>query len=176
MLFPNGKNHLHDKRSTKLTDQQYFDQRIRNSDSRFVDNTGYVYAAAAYLEKKQLQRNIDISYRRGTQTTNKKGEKTYKLTDAYSVFDKITNTPKYWQTAKYEMLARLDNDGPFQFFFTLSCADTKWDENFSSLLHKKGFTLQYEMTDTKSITYVSDKHGDKITFLTKKLSHPYMNL
>ena len=76
MLFPNGKNHLHDKRSTKLTDQQYFDQRIRNSDSRFVDNTGYVYAAAAYLEKKQLQRNIDISYRRGTQTTNKKGEKT----------------------------------------------------------------------------------------------------
>jgi hypothetical protein len=123
MFFPDGKNHLDSEQNSNLTDQYYFVQRIRNMDSRFVNNTGYVYAAAAYLEKKQLQRNINISYRRGTQTSDVGGLKSYKLDDAYSVFEKVTNTPKYWQTAKYEMLARLDNDGPFQFLFTLSCAD-----------------------------------------------------
>ena len=122
-------------RSFHYYDWYYFVQRIRNADTRFANNAGYVYAAAAFIEKKQLQRNINISYRRGKQVTNANGVKSYKLDDSYSVFEKVTNTPKYWQTAKYEMLARLDNDGPFQFFFTLSCADTKWDENFSSILH-----------------------------------------
>ena len=32
------------------------------------------------------------------------------------------------------MIAKLDNLGPFQLFFTLSCADMRWDENFGSIL------------------------------------------
>ena len=114
------------------------------------------------LKKKQLQRNINISYRRGKQVTNANGIKSYKLDDSYSVFEKVTNTPKYWQTAKYEMLARLDNDGPFQFFFTLSCADTKWDENFSSILHSQGYKVSYEVTEDSMKTYVEYKNGDQI--------------
>ena len=56
-------------------------------------------------------------------------------------------TPKYWKQAKYEMLARLDNLGPFQFqlFFTLSCADMRWDENFAAVLLEKGFETNYHV-------------------------------
>ena len=110
-----------------------------------------------------MQRNVNLSFRRGKKTTNKEGENTYQLHDAYTVFDKITNTPKYWQTAKYEMLARLDNYGPFQFFFTLSCADTKWDGNFSSLLREKGYKITYEFeSEGQSKTYVTNKKGNRL--------------
>ena len=71
------------------------------------------------------------------------GERTYSLEDGFSVFDRVSSTPAYWKTTKYEMLAKLENLGPFQFFWTLSCADSRWDENFSSLLIDFGITIHY---------------------------------
>ena len=102
-----------------------------------------------------MQSNINISYLRGKETRSPDGISTFHLEDGFSVFDKISNTPKYWKTAKYEMLARLDNLGPFQFFFTLSCADMLWDENFSTILRKLGRTIEYEVSsDGTEITWV----------------------
>ena len=39
------------------------------------------------------------------------------------------------------MIAKLDNFGPFHFFYTLSCADMRWDENFTSILKEKGYNI-----------------------------------
>ena len=58
----------------------------------------------------------------------------YSLDDPYSVLDNSPGTPRYWQKKKYELIARLENLGPFTFFSTLSCADKRWNENFTSLL------------------------------------------
>ena len=41
------------------------------------------------------------------------------------------------------MIARLDNLGPFQLFFTLSCADMRWDENFAAILLERGYEIDY---------------------------------
>ena len=153
MKHPDGGNGLHQKRERKLTDQYYFVQRMRNTDTRFSTDPAYVFAAAAYLEKKQLQRNVNVSYQRGKQVKAANGVSTFHLEDGYSVFGNIKNTPKYWKTAKYEMLAKLDNLGPFHFFFTLSCADLRWDENFSSILRKLGITVEYEARDDGTDTY-----------------------
>ena len=131
---------------------------MRNKDTRFSTDPAYAFAAAAYLEKKQLQANINVSYQRGRESRSQDGKSTYHLEDGFSVFDKISNTPKYWKTAKYEMLARLDNLGPFQFFFTLSCADMRWDDNFSSILRKLGVKIRYEIgDDEKPETWVIDE-------------------
>ena len=43
------------------------------------------------------------------------------------------------------MLAKLDTLGPFHFFFTLSCNDQQWDENFSSILRKLGMNIVYKI-------------------------------
>ena len=75
----------------------------------------------------------------------KTSQNTYSLEDGFSVFDKIKNTPAYWKQTKNEMLSKLDNLGPFQFFFTLSCAATRWSENFSSLIRRLGIKVSYEM-------------------------------
>ena len=46
------------------------------------------------------------------------------------------------------MIARLENLGPFQWFFTLSCADKNWDENFSSLIRERDIEIEYEVSET----------------------------
>ena len=58
---PDGTNGKDEDRKTRLTDQSYFIQRIVNKDKRFARSPAYIYAAVAYIEKKQLQRNIHIS-------------------------------------------------------------------------------------------------------------------
>ena len=45
------------------------------------------------------------------------------------------------------MMAKLDNEGPFQFFFTLSCADKLWYENITSVLEAKNVKIIYEFDD-----------------------------
>ena len=59
--------------------------------------------------------NVGISFKRGRPNAN--GQ--YTLDDPFSVLDNIPGTPKYWQKRKWEMIARLENLGAFQIFFTL---------------------------------------------------------
>ena len=62
---PDGKFGLHFKRKVRLTEQQYFCQRILHKDGRFARSPGYIFAAAAYIEQKQLMRQANISFMRG---------------------------------------------------------------------------------------------------------------
>ena len=140
-LHPDGENSLNSNRDKKLSEQDYFIQRILNKDTRFAKNPAYVFAASAYVEKKQIQRNTGVSYIRGKSNVEENGTKTFSLNDPYSVLDNIKNTPKYWQKARYELIARLENLGAFNFFFTLSCADMWWPENFVEVLKDK--TVKY---------------------------------
>ena len=41
------------------------------------------------------------------------------------------------------MIAKLENLGPFHLFWTLSSADSRWDENFSSILVDLGVSVHY---------------------------------
>ena len=66
----------------------------------------------------------------------------------------MKNTPKYWKKAKYEMIPRLDNLGPFQLFFILSCADMRWSENFAAILNEKGYEINYERTSKDEDGYM----------------------
>ena len=58
------------------------------------------------------------------------------------------------------MIAKLENLGPFHIFFTLSCGDTRYDENFSSFLVENGYTMEYiRNEDGSSQTIVKSKDG-----------------
>ena len=107
-----------------------------------------MYAAVAYIEKKQINRNINLVGTRGKKVSNDKGGQTFELADGYRVLEDIKMTPNYWKKAKYEMIARLDNLGPFQLFFTLSCADMRWNENFAAILLERGYEIDYTQTHT----------------------------
>ncbi len=66
------------------------------------------------------------------------------LEDGFSVFDKIPGTPRYWQQRRYDMIAKIEQLGAFQFFFTLSLADRRWKENFVSILTQNGVPVSFE--------------------------------
>ena len=167
----NGKDH---QRQVRLTDQNYFIQRICNTEKRFARSPAYVYAAVAYLEKKQLQRNVNIANTRGKEVINENGEKEYVLEDGYRVLDNIKNTPKYCKQAKYEMLAKLDNLGPFHLFFTLSCADMRWDENFGAILQDKGWDVKYTlMKDDEDNWEPLWKQEKTMKWIINQLSNSY---
>ena len=142
---PNGSNGKDEDRTAKLTEQSYFIQRVLNKDDRFARCPAYKYSAVAYLEKRQLQRNINISGTRGKMINHNSGDITYELNDEYTVLEDIKNTPRYWKKVKNEMNAKLENLGAFQLFFTLSCADLRWEENFAAILHDRGLSLVYSV-------------------------------
>lgn len=139
------KKILHASRKIDISDQDYFTQRIMNRDFRFANTSAFIFAAVAYIEAKQIRRNMGISFKRGTARRDDNGDVIYSLSDPYSVLENVKNTPKYWQKARYELIARLENLGPFTFFFTLSCADLRWPENFSALL--KDVVVSYDATN-----------------------------
>ena len=56
------------------------------------------------------------------------------LADPYRVLEKSPGTPIYMRTKKFELIARLENLGPFNLFFTLSCGEKRYNENFTPLL------------------------------------------
>ena len=88
----------------------------------------------------------------------KSGGVSYELQDSFRVLEGIKNTPKYWKTAKYEIIAKIENFGAFQFFFTLSCADMRWTSNFAPLLLDMHYKLNYSIE--------LNKHGHWETKIT----------
>ena len=162
---PDGSGGKDYERNTRLTDQYFFIQRICNLEQRFARSPAYMYAAIGYLEKKQLQRNINMVNTRGKEVVDEMGGKAYVLEDGYTVLDDIKGTPRYWKKTKYEMIAKLDNLGPFHLFFTLSCADMRWDENFASILQEKGFQIRYNIIkddeDNWDVLVEAKKRGDE---------------
>ena len=175
-LLPDGKFGLHFKRKSRLTDQQYFEQRILNKDNRFAKSPGYIFAAAAYIEQKQLSSRANISFMRGKKTVNSEGTNQYELDDAFTTFEGVRNTPKYWQKVKYEMIAKLENLGPFHMFFTLSCGDSRYDENFSTFLVENGYILEYLVKDDATIeTIVKMVDGRRIVKSLNKFLEEDLN-
>ena len=164
---PDGSNGKDQERKARLTDQNFFIRRICNVEQRFSRSPAYMYAAIGYLEKKQLQRNINLANTRGKEVIGEKGEKAYVLEDGYRVLDNIKNTPRYWKQAKYEMIAKLDNLGPFQLFFTLSCADMRWEENLGSILQDKGWDVKYTLKKD------SEDNWDNVIEARKSITDDY---
>ena len=122
-LDPKMENYMNCERKVRLTNLQYIEQRIFNVNPRYANCLSWLYAAVGLIEMKQLTNNISISMQRGVKMTREDGRTEYKLESAFTVLENIKNTPKYWSKLKMILLAKLDNLGPFHFFFSLSSAD-----------------------------------------------------
>ena len=73
-------------------------------------------------------------------------------------FKKIKGSDVYWKETKMEMIAALEQLGPFHIFFTLSCADKRWTENFTTILALKGHTISYVPSASSSDMTFSEDH------------------
>ena len=65
-----------------------------NKDTRFAINSSYVFAAVAYIEKKQIEGRKGVSFQRGKASKFQDRTILYSLEDPYSL-DNVKNTPRY---------------------------------------------------------------------------------
>ena len=65
------------------------------------------------VEADRLRANANLTGMKGKRKVGPGGT-WVQVDDPCSVFEKIPGTHKYWQSVKYEMIAKLENIGPFQ--------------------------------------------------------------
>ena len=143
-LYPDGKNGLHQKRDVDLSMQACLQQRLLNVDGRFARQLTFAYAAFAGNELNTLDRNINISFMRGKKSTSTTGRTKYSLEDPYSVLENSPGTPVFFKKKRYELIAKMENLGLFHLFFTLSCGEKRYNENFTTFLkgHKQSINRE----------------------------------
>ena len=140
---PDGKFGLHHKpRKYKLSPQVYFNQRLLNADERFSKDPCYLFMASYYVERLSLERQIDISGLRRKQNDTEGEDKALKLNDMFDVLKKVKGSPKFWQTARNELVAKIKQLGPFHVFYTFSCGEMRWCECFLNILKRSGRTIK----------------------------------
>ena len=150
-LFPDGKYGLDHPRETKLTTQQFFGAIFENVNPRFRACKPLVFGALNHIEKQSLESAMAISCRRGKVAEGKLTN----LEDTHCVFDNQPGTPRYWKKRKNEIIAKLKQLGPFHIFFTLSCADRRWDEALVAFIQQQGLKIEYEPV----VQDMSDQEG-----------------
>lgn len=151
-LFPDGKNGLHDKsRKRRISPIQNYSHKILNKNKKFSKDPDFVFVAQQYLEKHSFENQISISLQRGVLTNALEGGKDIKSHNAIDVFKVIPGTPSYWKGYQNEIFARMEQLGPFQFFFTLSSAEMKWPKVAVAILHTIGKKIPMKKVGRKMI-------------------------
>ena len=100
--------------------------------------------AQQHHERNQFEGQISVNVQRGTKRKMPDGSTKIKNNNVIDVFKNIPGTPAYWKAFRNETFARMEQLGPFNFFFTLSSAEMKWPEVTCSILHNLGKIISYE--------------------------------
>ena len=144
-LFPDGKGGLNDpSRLKKISIVQNYSQKILNHDTRFAQDEDFLFVAQQSLEKHAFENQISVSVQRGIPIKSANGKVEIKGQNAINVFKDIPGTPAYFKKYRNELLARMEQLGPFHFFLTLSSAEMNWPEFTANILHTLGHKISYE--------------------------------
>ena len=100
----------------------------------FAQDAEYVFFAEQSVERDALEKQIDISMKKGKIQYDEDGNKMISDSNVFDIFKNIPMTPSYWRTFRNEIFARLEQQGPFHIFFTLSCGESRWPEVFIAIL------------------------------------------
>ena len=150
---PDGSNGLgQEGRSEKLTDSEYFKSRVKNVDGKWAEDFSYVAASVIYMEKKQIRSNTNMSFLNGKKVVKDGGKVSIEHHDAWSVLRGIKNSPKFWHDKKGEVIATMDNFGPFHFFWTVTCGERRWDAVLA--------VLARSFPEVEDVIYNLLRHGE----------------
>ena len=142
--FPTGKFDLGHERDQLLSTQRYLNQRALNVDQRCAKDSSWLLAAQYRDEMERLEKQCNISFSRGSLSKTKEGVEVMQVKDGFAAFRAIRGSPKYWQQARNELIAKCEQLGPFHAFFTLSCAEMRWTEVVTSILELGGNEINWD--------------------------------
>ena len=67
----------------------------------------------SYVEAEGLRNNANPTGMKGRRVEGVNGV-SFEVNDPLTVFEKVKGTPKYFQKAKYDLISKFENIGPFQ--------------------------------------------------------------
>ena len=134
-LYPEGKGGVDAERQVKLSRTDFYSTKFLNNNKMYSQNSDYLFVAQQHLERHLLENQISISGQKGKVSKSADGTTKISCKNAFDVFGKIAGTPQYWKDYRNELFARMEQLGPFTFFFTLSAAEMKWSEVTTAILH-----------------------------------------
>ena len=119
-LYPDGKGGINEKeRKIKVTKGDFYSTKFLNHNSMYAKSSDYLFVAQQHIERHLLENNISVAGQKGKVSEGADGTKIVSCSNAFDVFGKIPGTPQYWKNLRNELFARMEQLGPFHFFFTL---------------------------------------------------------
>ena len=122
-LYTDGKGGVNDEREVTLSRGDFYSTKFLNHNKMYAKNSDYLFVAQQHVEKHLLESNISVSCQKGKPEKGPDGTIKMSCSNAFDVFGKIPGTPQYWKNYRNELFARMEQLGPFHFFFTLSAAE-----------------------------------------------------
>ena len=134
-LYPDGKGGINEERKVKVPKGDFYSTKFLNCNNMYAKSSDYLFVAQQHIERHLLENNISVSGQKGKVSKGTDGTKVVSCNNAFDVFGKIPGTPQYWKNYRNELFARMEQLGPFHFFFTLSAAEMRWPEVTTAILH-----------------------------------------
>ena len=151
-LWPDGLYGLDHPREKPLSVHQFYCQRMMHHSGIFPKEEDLLFVADQHSEQIAVENQINVSSQKGKLVHTEEGGQIVNCGDAFSIFKNLPGTPAYWKSFRNEILARIEQLEHFHFFFTLSCAESKWDEVIAAVCKKNG----------DKVTVKTDKDGRNI--------------
>ena len=160
-LFPTGKNTFNEAPAKKLTHSQYFNSRLLNADTRFANDSQYIFFAQYCVELNQLLSSISFAMRKGHSYKNN-GEKItakmltdkeevhkfLKADDAFAYMNALWGSPEYWTKTLNDLFAMIRQIGIPTWFCTFSCAElSRWPEVIETIELQHGRVVDFWSLD-----------------------------
>ena len=94
----------------------------------------FVFTAQQKVETHALENKIDMAMSHGSLEVVDSETKLVPSKDAFNIFKCLPGTPAYWKQFRSELCARIEQLGPFHLFYTLSCAEMRWEYFLAEVL------------------------------------------
>ena len=153
--FSKGRFGYNMRRYVKLSPVRYFNQRLLNYKQIFASCADYIFFAQFVIQQLSLSSHINIAMRKATNTASytagmfsnyKETVQSIVKSDlGYTFMNYVKGSPAFWKRFQLEVLAMIRQLGCPTLFFTLSCADLRWDEliQIISLVNGLNLTTEY---------------------------------
>ena len=156
-LFPTGKNTFDAERTKKLSRCKYFNARLLSADTRFAQNTQYIFHAQFATELEKLQSGISIQLRKGSQQSAEGSAITagmlhdkeqlrnlLKADRAFTFMGAMRGSPEYSKSTMADLFAMVRTLGIPTWLFSFSSAEQSyWPEVIETIANLNGEKVNF---------------------------------
>ena len=180
-LFPDGNNTFKEEREAKLSLTQYIKSRLMSTNSKFAENTEYIFYLQYLKEFQEVMSSARINLRKGSNnsanfTANDliapgAVKNILRKNTGYKFLTKVRGSAPYWEGTMRDLCAMVRQLGTPTWFCSFSAADRRWMEIAEAILKLQGKEMQNEMTWTEHCQVINSNPVVAAMMFNKRARH-----